>query len=254
MITQASLVRGAVMHERHAPVNNRFGYTLFMLCLPLSRLAEAASPLLGIERWRLFSFFNRDHGARDGSPLLPWIRTRLQRYGLDRVCDGEVMLQTLPRLFGFVFNPVSFWYCLDREGRVRAVLAEVNNTFGEHHNYLICHEDHREIRAGDELSAHKVFHVSPFYPVRGEYRFRFSARDAHLAVAIDYFDGDMLQLATRVSGRIERLTAGNLTRAWLRSPLLTLGVVARINLQALRLLARRVSVFRKPAPPIEENT
>jgi len=254
MITEASLVFGAVMHERHAPVNNRFAYAMFMICLPLSRLADAASPLLGIERWRLFSFFNRDHGARDGSPLLPWIRSQLKRHGLDGVCDGEVMLQTLPRLFGFVFNPVSFWYCLDREGRVRAVLAEVSNTFGEHHNYLVCHEDHREILGGDELCARKVFHVSPFYPVRGEYHFRFSVRESHLAVAIDYFDDGRLQLATRVSGRLARLTAGSLARAWLRCPLLTLGVVARINLQALRLVARRVPIFRKPAPPIEERT
>lgn len=254
MKTGAALVRGAVMHERHVPVNNRFSYAIFMLCLPLSRLEAAGNALLGIERWRLFSFFNRDHGARDGSPLLPWIRAILKRHGLAECCDGEVMLQTLPRLFGFVFNPVSFWYCLDSEGRVRAVLAEVNNTFGEHHNYLICHDDQREIRAGDELRARKVFHVSPFYPVCGEYRFRFSARDAHLGVAIDYFDAGLLQLATRVSGRCEPLSAASLFRAWLGAPLLTFGVVARINLQALRLVLRRVTIFRKPSPPIQERT
>ncbi len=242
------------MHERHAPVSNRFSYAIFMLHLPLSRLQDCGNALLGIERFRLFSFFSRDHGARDGSPLLPWIRAILQRHGLAEVCEGDVMLQTLPRLFGFVFNPVSFWYCLDGAGRVRAVLAEVNNTFGEHHHYLICHADHREIRPGDELRARKVFHVSPFYPVRGEYRFRFGMRDTHLAVAIDYFDGGLLQLATRVSGRREPLGTASLFRAWLACPLLTFGVVARINLQALRLLLRRVTIFRKPSPPIEERT
>ncbi|MEN3110334.1 DUF1365 domain-containing protein [Uliginosibacterium paludis] len=254
MKTVATVLRGAVMHERHLPVNNRFSYALFMLCLPLSRLKESGNALLGIERWRLFSFFNRDHGARDGSPLEPWIRAILQRHGLAAACNGDVLLQTLPRLFGFVFNPVSFWYCLDEEGRVRAVLAEVNNTFGEHHNYLICHEDHREIRAGDELRARKVFHVSPFYPVRGEYRFRFSTHGSHLAVAIDYLDGGLLQLATRVSGRHEVLSAGSLLRAWIGCPLLTFGVVARINLQALRLVLRRVTIFRKPSPPVQERT
>ncbi|MDO6387447.1 DUF1365 domain-containing protein [Uliginosibacterium sp. 31-12] len=254
MNTAPGLAFGAVMHERFAPVTNRFSYAMFTVCLPLSRLEDVASPLLGIERLRLFSFYRRDHGARDGSPLLPWLRAILQRKGLAEVCDGEVMLQTMPRLFGFVFNPVSFWYCLDREGRVRAVLAEVSNTFGERHNYLIAHEDQREIRAGDELRARKVFHVSPFYPVRGEYRFRFHTAGQHLAVVIDYFDGGLLQLATRVSGRLQPLSAANLFKAWLRCPLLTLGVVARINLQALRLLARRVTFFRKPAAPIEETT
>lgn len=254
MNTAPALVVGAVFHERHLPVSNRFNYTMFTVCLPLSSLERGASALFGIERLRLFSFFNRDHGARDGSPLLPWVRAILSRHGLAEVCDGEVMLQTMPRLFGFVFNPVSFWYCLDREGRVRAVLAEVNNTFGEHHNYLIAHEDRREIHSGDCLRARKVFHVSPFYPVHGEYRFRFSPSATHLGVAIDYFDGGLLQLATRVAGRIQPLTTGSLLRAWLRSPLLTLGVVARINLQAIRLVAKRIPFFRKPHPPVEETT
>lgn len=254
MNTAPALVFGGVFHERHLPVKNRFNYAMFTVCLPLSRLEAAASSVLGIERLRLFSFYNRDHGARDGSPLLPWVRAILARHGLDEVCDGEVMLQTMPRLFGFVFNPVSFWYCLDREGRVRAVLAEVSNTFGERHNYLVAHEDRREIHSGDSLRARKVFHVSPFYPVQGEYRFRFSPSASHLGVAIDYYDDGALQLATRLSGRLQPLNAASLLRAWLRCPLLTLGVVARINLQAIRLVARRIPFFRKPLPPVEETT
>lgn len=254
MNTAPSLAFGAVMHERFAPVSHRFSYTMFTVCLPLSSLDAAASPIFGIERLRLFSFYRRDHGARDGSLLLPWLRKILRRHDLEEVCDGEVMLQTMPRLFGFVFNPVSFWYCLDREGHVRAVLAEVNNTFGEHHNYLVAHEDSRPIGADDTLLARKVFHVSPFYPVSGEYAFRFHTTGAHLRVAIDYLDSGDLQLATRVSGRLQPLTAASLFKAWLRCPLLTLGVVARINMQALRLFAKRVPFFHKPLPPIEETT
>src|ERR1700712_4864968 len=128
MNAQATVSYGAAMHERHAPVHNRFSYGLFMLCLPLSKLDQIRVPILGINRFNLFAFHERDHGARDGSPLLPWIRDLLTRHGLAEVADGEVVIQTLPRLFGYVFNPVSFWYCLDREGQVRAVLAEVSNT------------------------------------------------------------------------------------------------------------------------------
>lgn len=251
---QPAVCFGAVMHERHVEAHNRFVYPTAFLRLPLSGLETLRAPLLGIERAHVFSLRNRDHGARDGSPLLPWIRRLLREQGLGEACDGEVVLQTMPRILGFVFNPVSFWFCHDRGGALRAVLAEVNNTFGERHNYLVHHPDLRPIAAGDELRASKCFHVSPFFPVRGEYRFRFEQRGAVHAVAIDLWHGGALQLATRLSGRAEALD-GRALRKWLaRQPFMTLGVVARIHWQALRLALRRVSFFRKPAPPLEETT
>ena len=248
------LLYGSVVHARHAMASNAFSYAMFTLWLPLSQLAEAASPVLGIEKLRLFSFFNRDHGARDGSALLPWIRAILHDKGLAEICNGEVVLQTMPRLFGFVFNPVSFWYCHDGSGGLRAVLAEVNNTFGEHHNYLVAHADRRVIGPDDVLVAQKVFHVSPFFPVRGEYHFNFTRRGERLTVALDYLDGEQKQLSTRLIGNELPLTAGSLLRVWLRCPLLTLGVVYRINWQALRLVVKRVQFFTKPQAPREETT
>ena len=251
---QPAVCFGAVMHERHVQAHNRFVYPSAFLRLPLGRLDRVRAPLLGIERANLISFHSRDHGARDGSPLLPWIRALLDERGLAAACDGEVVLQTMPRILGFVFNPVSFWFCHDRTGNLRAVLAEVNNTFGERHNYLLHHDDLRPIVAGDELRASKRFHVSPFFPVRGEYRFRFEQRGAVHAVSIDLWDGGELQLSTRLSGRAQALDGGAM-RKWLaRQPFMTLGVVARIHWQALRLALRRVSFFRKPPPPIEETT
>ena len=251
---QPAVCFGAVMHERHVQAHNRFIYPSAFLRLPLSRLDTLRVPLLGIERASVFSFRNRDHGARDGSALLPWIHALLRAQGLAEICDGEIVLQTMPRIFGFVFNPVSFWFCHDRAGALRVVLAEVSNTFGERHNYLVHHPDQRPIVAGDELRATKCFHVSPFFPVRGEYRFRFEQRGAVHAVSIDLWDGDELQLSTRLSGRAEALD-GRAMRKWLaRQPFMTLGVVARIHRQALRLALRRVSFFRKPPPPIEETT
>ena len=242
---------GAVMHERTLPVLNRFTYPLATLRIPLSSLDALHVPLLGVDRPGLFSLRSRDHGARNGSPLLPWIRDLLDRHGLVEA-DGEVVLQTMPRMFGFLFNPVSFWFCHDRQGGLRAVLAEVSNTFGEHHNYLVAHPDHRPITAGDELKACKVFHVSPFFPVRGEYRFRFSRQGGVVSTAIDYWEGGHCQLATRLSGREQPLT-GRALLGWLvRLPLMSFGVVARIHWQAMRLALRRVPFFRKPHPPTEE--
>ncbi len=249
---EAAVCFGSVMHARRFPAQNRFVYPLFYLRLPLTRLEALDGPLFGVNRPRPISFRYRDHGARDGSHPLVWVRRVLARAGV--AADGEVVLQTMPRLFGFVFNPVSFWFCHDRAGELRAVLCEVNNTFGERHNYLVAHPDGRPIRPGETLRADKVFHVSPFFPVRGEYRFRFSRRGRVGAVAIDYHEGGRLALATRLSGAEHPLAAGMLARALTQFPLMTLAVVARIHWQALRLWLRHVPFHRKPEPPLEQTT
>ena len=164
--------------------------------------------------------------------------------------------KAFPRMLGYVFNPVSFWYCHDRAGDLVAVLAEVNNTFGERHNYLVAHADGRPIRAGETLDARKVFHVSPFMAVQGHYRFRFHARpgDPRILARIDHADagGDLLH--TAISGRVLPLTAPRLARAFFGYPWMTLGVMARIHWQALRLWLKRVPFFSKPQPPFEETT
>ena len=251
---QPAVCFGAVMHERHTVANNRFVYPCAFLRLPLSRIDDLKVPLLGIERANFFSFRRRDHGARDGSALLPWLQRVLDTHGLRAVCDGEVVLQTMPRVFGYVFNPVSFWFCHDASGALRVVLAQVNNTFGERHNYLVHHADVRAIESGDALRARKVFHVSPFFPLSGEYRFRFERRGRVHAVQIDLWDEGVLQLSTRIGGRAEVLDGHAMRRWLLRQPLMTLGVIARIHWQALRLAMRRVRFHRKPLPPQEETS
>lgn len=245
---------GAVMHERHAVAHNRFVYPSAFLRLPLSQIDRLQVPLLGIERASAFSFRRRDHGARDGSPLLPWLHGILEAHGLRAVCDGEVVLQTMPRVLGYVFNPVSFWFCHDAVGSLRVVLAEVNNTFGEHHNYLVHHPDLRPIVSGDELHATKIFRVSPFFPVQGEYRFRFEQRKGVYAVQVDLWDAGVMQLSTRLGGRAQALDGRAMRRWLLRQPFMTLGVMARIHWQALRLALRRVRFHPKPPPPLEETS
>jgi uncharacterized protein len=166
--------------------------------------------------------------------------------------NGEVWLQTFPRVLGFAFKPVSFWYAHAADGRLVAVLAEVNNTFGERHAYLL-HGD--ALGWGREMTAAKVFHVSPFCATRGDYRFRFmrtepdAAGPARLVARVDHDDADGPLLCTSVSGRLQPLTRDALWRIWLAMPLLTLGVVARIHWQALRLWFKRVPFVRKPVPP-----
>lgn len=243
---------GSVLHARHAPVVNRFSYPLFFLRLPLSRIGTLNTRMLGVNRLAPMRVNFADHGSRDGSNPIDWARTLLRRHRIE--ADGEIVLQTMPRLMGYVFNPVSFLFCHDAQSHLLAVLCEVNNTFGERHNYIVAHADRRPIGSSDSLWARKVFHVSPFFPVRGEYRFRFLRHGTVQAVSIDYYDGGQLMLTTRVAGRAQPLGEAALFATLLRFPLMTLGVVARIHWQALRLALRRVTFFRKPQPPLEETS
>lgn len=248
----AEICFGAVRHRRAAPVRNDFIYRTYFLRLPLSRLAEVSGALFGVNRFNLLSFHFRDHGARDGSHPLPWLRAILAREGV--LADGEVYLHAMPRVLGFVFNPVSFWHCHDAEGRLRAVLCEVHNTFGERHNYLALREDGGPIAADDALWARKVFHVSPFLPVRGRYRFRFATHGSVHIAAIDYFEDGVEMLTTSLGGRAVPVTNASVALAFFRYPLMTFAVVARIHVQALRLWWKRVPFFRKPSLPVEETT
>ena len=172
------------MHRRTRPAANAFTYPAFCLRLPLSALDTLEAHGVARNRAALVSFHDRDHGAGDGVPLERWIRDLLAAEGV--AADGEIVLYAFPRMLGYVFNPVSFWVCHDRGGRVRALLAEVRNTFGERHNYLLAHDDGRPLSSGETLTARKVFHVSPFCEVKGRYAFRFHfAADRWLA-RIDY--------------------------------------------------------------------
>lgn len=231
------LLVGDVMHRRLRPAGNTFVYPVFFVQLPLRTLNAARRGLFAVDRPGLLSFQSRDHGPRDGSPLLPWIEDILRRHGLP--ADGEIVLQTFPRVLGFVFNPVSFWYCHDRAGRRIAVLAEVNNTFGGTHSYLL-HDDGAPLADGQVLCVRKVFHVSPFCTVTGGYRFRFRLDGGTQVARIDYHDGDGPLLLTAISGKPRGFGLGAQFAALLRMPLLTFGVVARIHWQALKLWIKKV--------------
>jgi DUF1365 family protein len=186
---------GAVMHQRHQPWVHRFSYPTRFLRMPLSQWDTLRVPGLGIDR-RVCSDFTAATTARaTARHCRPGSVRDSPNAALPRCAIGEVCLQTCPRVFGFVFNPVSFWLCHDRDGRLRAALAEVNNTFGEGHDYLGRTRGPGADRAGDELPARKVFHVSPFFAgASGEYRFRFDQRDDLSVVCIDYRDHGALQL------------------------------------------------------------
>ncbi|MDE2203237.1 MAG: DUF1365 domain-containing protein [Burkholderiaceae bacterium] len=245
MNVDAQLLVGQVMHRRLRPVVNRFVYPVFAIRVKLSALGRLNGTWFGVDCWRPLSLRTRDYGPRDGSDLLAWIRRTLHDAGVN--ADGEVWLQTFPRIAGWMFNPVSFWYCHDAAGALRAVLAEVNNTFGQHHRYLLCAADGGAIGPHTELTCRKVLHVSPFCQVEGGYRFRFANTGATALVRIDYHDRDGLLLQTSIGGRLQPFDAAHLRRALLRQPLLALQVVGGIHWQALRLWIKGVPFFGRRA-------
>jgi uncharacterized protein len=251
----AWLMSGRVMHERLRPVRHRFVYPVFCVRCDLSRLAELHSAWFGVDRLRPLSLMTRDYGACDGTDLLAWIRARLAAAGLD-LEGGSVWLQTFPRLFGYAFNPVSFWLCYDRHGDLRALLAEVRNTFGQRHSYLLKAPDDGPIDAHTPLQCAKTLHVSPFCTVEGHYAFRIRENGRGASICIDYHDAQGLAIRTAIALTRQPLSRGPALRALLRQPLLTVGVVARIHWQALRLWLKKVPFYgsRPPHPHSTQTT
>lgn len=236
---------GRVMHVRLHPARHRFDYPVYFVRLPIHDLASVPTRWFSLNRFNLLSFHEADHG--DGGSSRVWVSRLLKQHGLR--ADGEIWLTTFPRVLGYAFKPVSFWHCHNAEGGLVAVLAEVNNTFGERHVYLLRTDD-----PAATLHADKVFHVSPFFPVRGRYSFHFHPQPDVFRARIDYDDGSGEALRTAWWGRLEPLTARACLRAFSSYPLMTWGVIARIHLQALRLAMKRVPFFRKPLAPLHEVT
>jgi DUF1365 family protein len=149
---------------------------------------------------------------------------------------------------------VSFWYCLDREGLLRAVLCEVANTFGDTHNYLVAHGDGRPISSEDWIEGRKVLHVSPFLPVEGVYRFRFAIDAGSVVAQVHYGDGRGLVLATGLSGPRCTLDRAAVLRRFVANPLVALAVIFRIHWQAFGLWRKRTRFHPRPEPPREMLT
>ncbi|MBU3724795.1 MAG: DUF1365 domain-containing protein [Burkholderiaceae bacterium] len=244
MLHEPRLVSGHVWHCRLRPFRHAFRYRAFYLQLPIKSLhrqsVKGASAGLKSVGWALnhgalLSVHDRDHG--DGRPLLEWAENTLAEAGITDV-NGEIWLQTFPRMFGYVFKPVSFWFCERSDGSLRAVIAEVNNTFGDRHVYVLQPPATQQaIRNGQTLESTKSFYVSPFFEVRGGYEFRFfkSPTGGKDLARIEYRDTAGALLLTSMGGVSRPLTQWAAVHAWFSFPLFSLGVIARIHWQALLL-------------------
>ena len=238
------LYEGRVYHERLKPFNHKFFYSLFYIKFPISKINELKGALFSLNKWNIYSLYSKDYLDGSDKPLEEKIKKILSNEDVDT--NGEIMLHTMPRLFGFGFNPVSFWYVYNKQGKEVAILSEVNSTFGDRHYYLLQGFDQYR-----NIPTKKVLHVSPFFDVKGEYHFSFTPK----TVAINYFDEEKNDyfLKSSISEVAQYdFTTKNLLKLLIRFPLMTFMVVYRIHWQAFKLYFLKKAIFyRQPIPPIE---
>ena len=198
------LLKAKVMHKRADGIENLFQYSVYYLAVALEDIENGnLDGVLGYPH----SFRSTDHGYRDGRSLRQWLDDVLAYYNYNIEHLPHITLVAMPRMFGYVFNPVSFWFCRDKDYKIKAVISEVNNTFGETHSYLCVREDEKEIEKTDWLVARKCFHVSPFIERTGYYRFRWDIRRELCGIDIHLMtEDDKTKLITSVKGRYETLS------------------------------------------------
>lgn len=228
-----AIYSGHVAHNR--PGKHRLRYSVFMLALDLD--APPSLKLLKHNRAALFSFFDRDHGARTDAPLKPQIEAKLREAGI-AWDGGRIALLTMPRLFNYVFNPLSVYFCWRNDGTLAALAHEVSNTFGESHFYVLAP------RVGESgqitQTCDKEFFVSPFLEGGLRYEFNVTPPGEKAVVAMIVKRGDEIALTASFAGARQELTDANLLRAWAQNPLMTFKVIAGIHWEAMLMLAKGI--------------
>ena len=244
-------IAGQTFHGRRGALSNRFTYGVDYVLFDAEQPVTA--PRLFARNARgVLSVHDRDHGgARGDGRGAAWVRDVLRDAGLPAPSRVELLAQ--PRVFGHVFNPVSFWLCHDASGGLFCVIAEVNNTFGDRHSYLCHREDLAPLGPQDEVTARKIFHVSPFQPVEGGYRFRFDITQDAVNIRIDYGHAAGGLIAT-LTGARKPATTRSLLGAMIRRPLGSRRVLALIHWQALKLWWKGARYNTRPEPPQAEVT
>lgn len=245
---RSALYLGEVVHQRLKPRRHRLAYRVFSLLIDLDELQELDRRLwfFSHNRFNLFSFLDRDHGPGEAGSLRPWVEHHLAAAGIT-LAGGPIRVLCYPRMWGYVFNPLTVYFCHHREGGLAAILYEVNNTFGGRHTYLIPAAQDRQGRVVQECS--KVFYVSPFNAVTGRYRFRVDPPDQHVSVVINHSDAEGPLLHAAFKGRRAPLTDRALLAAFARYPLMTVKVMAGIHWEALRLWRKGLRLVDRPEPP-----
>jgi uncharacterized protein len=243
------------MHRRTRPRRHKLAYDVTYFLLDLDELPMLDKSITGFayNRSGLFSFYDRDHGAGTGEPLRPWVESHLAAAGID-INGGAIRLLCYPRTLGYVFNPISIYFCYRPDGALAAVLYEVTNTFHERHTYLMP----VDAAASDEnILRHacaKEMYVSPFIDMDMTYNFRIRPPGGEFALSIQETDAEGTLLFASFAGRREELSSKSSVMSFLKFPFLTLKVIGGIHWEALKLWLKGVPLVHHPRPPAEPVT
>lgn len=254
MTMRSGIYEGHVVHQRFHPKAHRLEYRVFSLLLDLDEVEGLSSSLklFGFDRGALFSVHSKDHGKLEsGQSLKAWAQAHLADAGFDPTGMRVTML-CYPRIFGYVFNPLTVYYCYAPTGQLTAVLYEVCNTFNERHTYIIP----ADLKDGHvRHSCAKDFYVSPFMPMDCDYHFDLIEPAENIAVRITETGSDGKMLFASFAGKYQPLTDRNLLGAFLKYPLMTVKVTAAIHFEAVRLWIKGLKIYRhKPANEVVART
>lgn len=249
LIARVDHIAGETYHGRRGDIKNAFRYSIDYVLVDAE--AELTAPqLFARNRAGVMSLHDTDHGGAPKAGIGPgWVREVLAAHQIDLA--GRIDLLAQPRVLGHVFNPVSFWLCHDPDGVLRAVIAEVSNTFGDRHSYLCHHPDLRPITKAETLTARKIFHVSPFQEIAGGYVFRFDIRPEAIGIWIDFSAGKDGLIAT-LTGDRRPITNASILRAITRRPFGSRRVLFLIFWQAFKLKLKGAVYRPRPVPPTDE--
>lgn len=247
----ARLYPGKVMHARLMPFGHRFTYRVFSLLIDLDRLSEAErmSRLFSVNRRNLVSFHESDHlDHKTGQDeLRPYVDHLLDRAGVDRA--ARVQLLCYPRIFGYVFNPLSVYYCYGDDGTLSALIYEVRNTFGERHTYVCPVEPGQVSASGVRQERTKIFYVSPFIDLGTRYLFRMIPPGDTVRLRILETEGGKPLLSATFSGAAEPMNGANLCRQLIRLPFMTVKILLGIHWEALKLWVKGAKFHSRGTPP-----
>ena len=237
---------GTIRHRRFEPVVHQFTYPLFMSFVDVDRIPELmkVSPFASYNRFNWASFHEQDHFGDSALTLRQRLAADAEGQGI-RLPDGPIFLLTHLRYLGYNFNPISIFYCYNREGCVETILAEVNSTFGETHNYWLSAAN--RLAPGDRrYRCAKAIHVSPFMPMELDYRFVVPPPGERLVAHMNTMNGEHSSFDATLRLRRQAWSAASLHRALLRFPWVTAKVIAAIHWEALRLYGKKAPVYTHP--------
>ena len=239
----SSIYNGKVIHKRFKPKEHFFKYSVFSLLIDLSELNQLDKEIkfFSFNKFNLISFYEKDHGSRDGSSLVAWVKKNLEANNI-HFKDIKIKLLCYPRIFGYVFNPLSVFFIYNSNEKLISILYEVKNTFGEQHTYIFKVDDDLKLF---QHNCSKKFHVSPFIEMNCNYFFRILKPEDKMSVIIDQYQANEKILYASQDGKRVDFNSKELLKSYLKHPLMTFKIISAIHFEAFKLWTKGIKFIKK---------